>query len=93
MQLQYSPKIVRADGADTITNGFQKAFAEIFELRVMCFAHVIRKVDAQLNRFTTEAQKAIKKSIRQDILRLQLCESKEISDAVLKLFINKWHSN
>ncbi|RNA01660.1 hypothetical protein BpHYR1_042747 [Brachionus plicatilis] len=48
--------------------------------------------DEKLNLFTTDAQKAIKNSIRQDIMRLQLCESEEIFDAVLNLFINKWRS-
>ncbi|RNA40330.1 hypothetical protein BpHYR1_009350 [Brachionus plicatilis] len=56
----------------------------------MSFAHVIRKVDSQLNCFTTGVQKAIKKSIRQDIMLLQFCESKQIFDVVLKLFIDKW---
>ncbi|RNA29252.1 hypothetical protein BpHYR1_046834 [Brachionus plicatilis] len=89
MQLEFSPKIVIADGADAITIGFQDTFVDIFELRLMCFAHVIRKVDMQLNRFATDAQKAIKKSIRQDIMLLQLCESEAIFDAALQLFITK----
>ncbi|RNA28912.1 hypothetical protein BpHYR1_040067, partial [Brachionus plicatilis] len=79
MQLQYSSQI-------------KHSLIFLKRERVMCIAHVIRKVDAQLNRFTTEAQKAIKYSTRQDIMRLQLCESEEIFDAVLKLFINKWRS-
>ena len=37
----YCPKIVVADGAESITNGFSTAFSSFFERRVMCFAHVI----------------------------------------------------
>ena len=64
----YSPSIVIADGDKAISNGFQAAFPLSFDRRVMCFAHVIRRIDAQLKSFVSPSQKAIKEQIRNDIL-------------------------
>ena len=40
-----------ADDAPAITNGFTAAFGGIFR-RVMCWAHMIRKVDDRLSRIS-----------------------------------------
>jgi hypothetical protein len=56
----------------------------------MCFAHVIRKVDAKLNVFTTKKQKEVRALIRNDILQLQLCESDSIFGSAIKFFFAKW---
>lgn len=89
---EYKPNTVIADGADAIKNGFDEAFPELFERRVMCFAHVIRKIDAKLKSFVTPMQKHVKFQIRRDIKLLQLCESEKIFDVALKLFLGKWRS-
>jgi hypothetical protein len=86
---EYKPNILIADGAEAISNGFNDAFPS-FEKRVMCFAHVIRNIDSQLNRFITPTQKKVKYHLRKEILLLQLCESEPIFDKACELFLNKW---
>ena len=63
---------------------FEAAFPSQFERRVMCFAHVIRKIDAQLKSFVSPSQKIMKDQIRHDIIQLQLCEYEAICDIAIK---------
>ena len=43
----YEPKILLADAAGAITNGFKKTFGDP-QKRIVCWAHVIRNVDKYL---------------------------------------------
>jgi len=74
-----------ADGADAITNGFQKVFGHEFN-RLMCFFHVMKNLDTHLR----PMPKNIKTAVRRDIELMQLCPSKVVFEKSAKLFLEKW---
>ncbi len=85
---KYEPSILIADAAESITNGFKQAF-NILEKRVVCWAHMIRKVDDRLKPIKN---KEYKKEIRQNIVDLQVCFNENVFRKALELFFNKWQA-
>ena len=83
---EFCPTILVADGAPAITNGFTAAFGGILK-RVMCWAHMIRKVEDRLSRIS---DKEIRANIRNDICFLQLARNVEIFKKASFLFMLKW---
>ena len=84
---QFKPTILVADGAAAITNGFIQAFGELIK-RVMCWAHMIRKVDDKLSHIDDAN---IKLEIRDDICTLQLARNEKIFTKASSLFLLKWN--
>jgi hypothetical protein len=85
----YKPHTLIADGADAITNGFMTAFgyqsANEFT-RIMCWAHVYRKVEE----YTKKLPEELRNKIREDIESLQALSSPELFDAAYLKFVVKW---
>lgn len=84
--VDYQPKVLVADAADAITNGFKSVFGDNFK-RVFCWFHVIRAIDNHLSKIS---DKEFQQRIRADIEELHYCESKRVFDAVTPLFFAKW---
>ena len=84
----YKPSILIADAAEGITIGFQT----IFELksRVVCWAHVIRAIDAKL---IPIKDPKIRNMIRFDIKRLQESATKLTFETGILLLKKKWTDN
>jgi hypothetical protein len=82
----YSPKILIADGAEAITNGFIQIFQECL-IRIMCWAHVVRAIDKRLN---ISGIKDYKDNILIDIYALQLSFSPVYFKYASGLFLQKW---
>jgi len=82
----YSPKILIADGAEAITNGFIQIFQECL-IRIMCWAHVVRAIDKRLN---ISGIKDYKDDILIDIYALQLSFSPVYFKYASGLFLQKW---
>jgi hypothetical protein len=80
----YTPKILIADNAEAITNGFQQSFP--LEKRINCWAHVIRKIDSKLK----PVAEPNKSNIRKDICSIQVLFNKHQFDIALQLFFKKW---
>ena len=91
LQREFSPNVLVADGAVAITNGFTQAFgAEALEKRVMCWAHMIIKVDDRLSRIENENDR---REIRSDIGVLQLARNESIFAKASTLFLAKWKAS
>ena len=78
------PRIIIADNAEAIANGFEQVF--VCEKRINCWAHVIRKIDGRLNVFEDE----FKKKIRADIFKIQTLSSELLFQDAVKLFDLKY---
>jgi len=59
----FNPKILIADNAEAITNGFQLAFGHT-EKRIYCWAHVIRKIDSKLKSIAEPKYRGMLKNFR-----------------------------
>jgi len=81
----YKHTILMADGADAITNGFEKVFGADFD-RLMCYFHVTKNVDTHLRSIDAKTRK----EIRGDIETLQLSPDKVTFTKATELFISKW---
>lgn len=78
---KFNPKILLADAAPAITNGFKSVFN--LEKRIICWAHVIRNLDIYLKPVKTHERR---QSLREDIARLQWCTSSVQFEKALELF-------
>ena len=88
----YRPKILVADGAEAITNGFMKAFnyASIEEfIRIMCWSHVDRAYKAKLLKVKS---KKIQEEIIADLTKIQESCCELVFKNSMKLFNTKWRS-
>jgi hypothetical protein len=85
----YNPNILIADGAGAITNGFQNVFRPEFFIRIMCWIHMLRNVEKQLN---SVGLKEYKEQIISDIKIIQKSFSKEHFNYSIHLFTTKWQS-
>jgi hypothetical protein len=83
----YSPNILIADNATSISNGFSSVFD--LEYRVNCWAHAIRNIDKYLN--SLKKQPELKLNIREDLVTLQLSSSSEIFKKGKSLFLKKYN--
>lgn len=81
----YGPRILIADGANPIRNGFYTEHKATAELDVMCFAHVIRNL-----RKRPYASKNNKALILDDVRKMQLAPNRNIFAMMTNLFIKKW---
>lgn len=81
----FTPKILVADGADAIRNGFYNVHSDSAEADVMCFAHVLRNV--RKRPFASKVNKAL---IIDDIKKIQAASSKSTFEQMTGLFIRKW---
>ncbi len=84
----FQPRILLADAAQSITNGFISAF-NISPLRLMCWAHVKTNLDKKLNMIK---DKDIQAQIQQEIVVMQTATKRDIFDQATKLFFEKWAS-
>ncbi|CAF3028112.1 unnamed protein product, partial [Rotaria sp. Silwood2] len=84
----YCPIILVADASEAITNGFINVF-NVIEKRIMCWFHVTKNIDTQLNAIKDKKMKA---ELRQDNEFMQLIKNETIFDAAIKLFQKKWKS-
>ena len=82
---EFKPICLVADAASAITNGFVEVFGECLK-RVMCFAHMIRKVDDKLSCIS---DKEARQNIRNDIMHLQLARNESIFAKASSLFLLK----
>ena len=76
-----------ADASDAFTNGFEAVFGKKY-IRIMCWAHVYRALDKNINRYLINKESSIK--IMTDISSMQLCQSKIIFKNATRLFLTKW---
>jgi hypothetical protein len=91
-EYHYRPKILVADGAEAITNGFLKAFnyASIAEfIRIMCWAHVDRAYKPKLSKIKNEK---IQEEIIADLNKIQESCCEEVFQNSMTLFNYKWRS-
>ena len=86
--INYCPIILVADGSGAITNGFINVF-NVIEKIIMCWFHVTKNVDTQLNAIKDKKMKA---ELRQDIEFMQLIKNGTIFDAAIELLEKKWKS-
>ena len=84
----YSQKVLIADNAPAITNGFTDAFGTP-EKRINCWAHVDTKVKMRL----VGIDKDTKSLILHDIALLQRSPNEEIFNLASLLFLKKWKEN
>lgn len=82
----FDPKIVVADGAHAIRNGFFAVFPDA-EMNIMCYAHVIR--NCRKRPFTSQHNKQL---ILEDIRYMHLAPNREKFDMMSELFLKKWES-
>jgi hypothetical protein len=85
----YNPNILIADGAGAITNGFQNVFRPEYFIRIMCWIHMLRNVEKQLN---SVGLKEYKEQIISGIKIIQKSFSKEHFNYSIHLFTTKWQS-
>ena len=83
----YEPYILVADGAHAITNAFVNIFNNQNIIRIMCWVHMYRNVDKNLN---GSELKLFKDDILNDITILQRCISSQHFQYACDLFFKKW---
>ncbi|CAF1106844.1 unnamed protein product [Didymodactylos carnosus] len=83
--INYCPIISVGDASGAITNGFINVF-NVIEKNIMCWFHVTKNIDTQLNAIKDKKMKA---ELRQDIKFMQLIKNETIFDAAIKLFQKK----
>lgn len=81
----YSPTVLIADAAKSITNGFERVFGKNY-IRVFCWAHVLRNLDQYLKTLSKEEKVAIKN----DLYHLQLVANENEFIVISKCFLTKW---
>lgn len=77
----FQPKILMADGAHAIGNGFRKVFGTDTIVK-MCWAHASKKM----------FEKSSIQELSNDISILQLASSESIFKTALKLFLEEWEN-
>ena len=80
-------QILVADASDTISNEIIKVFKKC-EKHIVCWAHVIRNIDYTLN--VLKKEKENKKTLRMDIINLQLLPTETVFNTAVKFLENKW---
>lgn len=83
--IEFSPKILIADGSFAIRNAFENSFDDIV-MMVMCYPHVLRNVR---KRPLNNAKKN-RTPIMNDIHRMHLAPSAQIFNGMAALFLRKW---
>ena len=86
---ELKPKIIMADAADSISNGFKQAFKfkdDGLYKRSMCAIHVRRAIEKYGN-FNDTKNKA---KVIKDFIDLQIAQNQNIFNEAAELFINKW---
>lgn len=83
--IDFSPKILIADGSFAIRNAFENSFADIL-LMIMCYPHVLRNVR---KRPLNNAKKN-RTPIMHDIHLMHLAPSAQIFNGMAQLFLKKW---
>ncbi|RNA03118.1 hypothetical protein BpHYR1_015331, partial [Brachionus plicatilis] len=83
----FNPEFLLADGAHSITNGFEKVFGENYK-RIMCWAHAERAMERHL-----KIDKDTKQKVLKDIFSLQLSFSDLKFKLGYKLLKEKWLIN
>ncbi|OXA42198.1 hypothetical protein Fcan01_23227 [Folsomia candida] len=83
---KYEPKVLIADSAEAITNGFESVFGSNF-VRVYCWYHVSAKIKDRLKQIECPETR---RELKSDIDLLQLAEDKLDFDAAVHLFRQKW---
>lgn len=82
------PKVLIADGAHAINNGFKKAFMDDETVTVMCWFHVLYNFKkAKLN------EQENRKHIKEDLRILCLSYNNSIFDIGSELFVRKWNES
>jgi len=89
LQHDFSPAILIADAADSITNGFETTFGTEFK-RVVCWAHVVRNIVKKMKELRIDEE--LRNQILNDIRMIQRSESSVIFNASCKLFEKKWNA-
>lgn len=87
--IQMDPKMLLADAAWCIKNGFAEKWPNATVL--MCYFHVAVKVDERLKKDFQDEK--IRKMVKEDFHLLQLAQSPEVFQKASKLFINKYEYN
>ncbi|CAF1044974.1 unnamed protein product [Brachionus calyciflorus] len=87
------PRIIIADNAGAISNGFEQVF--VCEKRINCWAHFIRKIDSRLRMFEDDFRKKIRSDILlNDAVKLFVLKYKRFKNAALNDFLsyfeNEW---
>jgi len=82
----YSPTILVADSAKSITKGFKKVFNLLF--RIDCWAHVDRNIDKNMLKLVSD--KNTRESIKADIDAFQNNVETEYFETVARLMATKW---
>lgn len=81
-----SSRVLMADGAAAIHNGFQESFAHLENLRIMmCWYHVLYNVNKQ--KFRSPENKEL---IKKDLTNIHYLCSEELFDQAFELFVKKW---
>jgi hypothetical protein len=83
---EYSPRILVADSAKSITKGFKRVFDLAF--RIDCWAHVDRNIDKNMKKHIND--QTIRKAIKVDIDIFQNNVEKDSFLAVARLMVTKW---
>lgn len=84
--VNFAPNVLMCDAAPAIHKGFNKAFADQENTKMMCFAHIKAAVERR-GGFNKSENKAI---IKNNISSLKLSYTKELFDIGSKLFLKKW---
>ena len=87
---EWSPKILIADNAPEIENGFLQAFGPFTEKnwRINCWAHAIRNIDKHIDKHIKDKENRIK--IRADILNIQVVFNDKLFQTATTLLRTKW---
>jgi len=60
---EFNPKVLVADGAEVIMNGFRNVFGEDF-VRVYCWFHVMKKLKEALTQVASQTKSEVLDDIR-----------------------------
>lgn len=84
-QKTVKPKVLIADAAPAINNGFKQAFDEIETTTIMCWYHVT--FNAKKYAVSNQANR---EKIKDDLDKLHLCYNERVFEIGCRFFVEKW---
>ena len=84
---EWAPDVLLADASDAITNGFINVFG-VPRVRLMCYFHVVQKLEKYLK--PLECKKRV--AVKEDIRALQTAQDRQTFTTAADLFLKKWRS-
>ncbi len=92
LDVDWKPRILIADNAPAIANGFIEAFGRRYieiltNWRANCWAHAIRNIDIELSHIQNKENKD---KIGRHIVKIQILHTTKLFEKATKLFYSKW---